>query len=688
MSQESPDAGLRLQQFQALLEVSESITRHGDLAELFHDLAQRLRRVVPFDFISVLLHDDATDMMRLHILTSDGPHVRTGPDTHPLDSPGGRAWSTQQPMVVPDYEQETRFPLLIPVWRELGMRSGCYLPLTTAQHRLGAINFASARPRTYDPGDLWLFAQVARQAAVAVDNALNAESARCYQQKLAAERDRLRVLLEVNNAVVAHLDLQALFHTIAACLRQVVRHEYASLALYDEARRQFRVHALDFPGGKGLMREEYLAPLEGAPAGEAFTSGRAVVLDHDDLVRLDSEVARLLLAEGIRAQCCVPLVSRGRALGTLNFGRLDDRPFNEDEVQLLVQVAGQIALAVDNALAFRQIAELKDKLAEEKLYLEDEIRTEYQFAEIVGTSAAVQRILHQVQIVAPSDTTVLIQGETGTGKELIARAIHRLSRRSPRTFVKLNCAAIPTGLLESELFGHERGAFTGAIAQKIGRFEVADKGTLFLDEIGDIPPELQPKLLRVLQEQEFERLGSTRTVRVDVRILAATNRDLGQMVAERQFRSDLFYRLNVFPLTMPPLRERPEDIPPLVGYFVKEHARRLGRSIAAVPTKAMNALKAYPWPGNVRELENFIERAVLLSPGPELRVPVDELRSPTAAALAAPATLDEAEREHIVQALKQTNWVVGGPAGAAARLGLKRTTLLSRMRKLGIRRPR
>jgi formate hydrogenlyase transcriptional activator len=688
MSQEPSDAALRPQQFQALLEVSEAITRHGDLDELFQDLAQRLRRVVPFDFITVLLHDDARDVMRLHILTSDQPRVRTGPDTHTLDSPGGQVWATQEPMVIPDYEQETRFPLLIPVWRDLGLRSGCYLPLTTARRRLGAINFASARPRTYDPGDLWLFEQVARQAAVAVDNALNAEAARCYQQKLADERDRLRVLLEVNNAVVAHLDLQELFHTIAACLRRVVGHEYASLALYDEARRQFRVHALDFPGSKGLLREEYLAPVEGAPAGKAFRSGRPVVLSEEDLKRLDSEIARILLAEGVRSQCCVPLISHGRALGTLNFGRLDGQPFEDSEVQLLVQVAGQIALAVDNALAFRQIAELKDKLAEEKLYLEDEIRTEYQFAEIIGASPAVQRILRQVEVVAPSDTTVLIQGETGTGKELIARAIHRLSGRRERTFIKLNCAAIPTGLLESELFGHERGAFTGAIAQKIGRFEVADKGTLFLDEIGDIPLELQPKLLRVLQEQEFERLGSTRTVRVDVRILAATNRDLAQMVAERQFRSDLFYRLNVFPLTLPPLRERPEDIPLLVRYFVQEHARRLGRTIESIPTKALNALVAYPWPGNVRELENFIERSVLLSRGPELHVPVDELRSAAAATLAAPATLDEAEREHILQVLKQTNWVIGGPAGAAARLGMKRTTLLSRMKKLGIRRPR
>jgi formate hydrogenlyase transcriptional activator len=356
-------------------------------------------------------------------------------------------------------------------------------------------------------------------------------------------------------------------------------------------------------------------------------------------------------------------------------------------VDLLAQVAGQIALAVENALAYRQIEELKDKLTEEKLYLEDEIRTEYRFAEIVGSSQAIQNILRQVEIVAPADTTVLIQGETGTGKELIARAIHNTSKRKERTFVKLNCAAIPSGLLESELFGHEKGAFTGAIAQKVGRFELADGGTLFLDEIGDIPLELQPKLLRVLQEQEFERLGGTRTLRVNVRLVAATNRDLTRMVADRQFRSDLYYRLNIFPLTLPPLRERREDIPSLVRYFVHQHARRLNRTIESIPAEAMAALTRYPWPGNVRELENFIERSVLLSPGPVLRVAVEDLKTPPDLPDAA-TTLADAEREHIRAALNQTNWVIGGPSGAAARLGMKRTTLISRMKKLGITRLR
>ncbi len=387
----------------------------------------------------------------------------------------------------------------------------------------------------------------------------------------------------------------------------------------------------------------------------------------------------------------MPLLSHDRVLGALNVASNEADALSPADVDLLGQVAQQIAIAVENGLAYRQIAALKEKLKTEKLYLEDEIRTDRNFEEIVGESAALKRVLSQVEIVAPTDSTVLIQGETGTGKELIARAIHNLSGRRERTFVKLNCAAIPTGLLESELFGHERGAFTGAIAQKIGRFELAHGGTLFLDEIGDIPLELQAKFLRVLQEQEFERLGATRTIRVDIRLVAATNRDLAGMVADGQFRSDLYYRLNVFPIVNPPLRDRSEDITPLVRYFTQKFARRMSKRIETIPTETMAALTRYHWPGNIRELENVIERAVILSRGSHLAVPLAELKPrDDAAPVVLPrglTTLEEAEREHIRQALEQAGWRVGGPAGAAARLGLKRTTLQSRMAKLGIERP-
>jgi formate hydrogenlyase transcriptional activator len=398
-------------------------------------------------------------------------------------------------------------------------------------------------------------------------------------------------------------------------------------------------------------------------------------------------VLRVADAEGLESVCCVPLIRGDRVLGTLNVASRRDHAFTPDDLDLLNHVGNQVAIAIENALAYRQIAELKNKLAEEKLYLEDEIRTQYNFEEIIGESAALKRILNQVETVAPTGSTVLIQGETGTGKELIARAIHSLSDRHERTFVKINCAAIPTGLLESELFGHEKGAFTGAISQKIGRFELAHGGTLFLDEVGDIPLEIQPKLLRVLQEQEFERLGATRTLRVDVRIVAATNRDLSKMVEERQFRSDLYYRLNVFPIVVPPLRERPEDIPILVRYFAQRLARRMNKHIETIPSEAMRALTLYPWPGNIRELENFIERAVILSKGSKLEIPLSELKNSEEVSSAETLTLEEAERRHILQALDETKWVIGGPRGAAARLGMKRTTLHSRMQKLGITRP-
>jgi formate hydrogenlyase transcriptional activator len=389
----------------------------------------------------------------------------------------------------------------------------------------------------------------------------------------------------------------------------------------------------------------------------------------------------------MRSGCWLPLINRERVLGTLNVLSRREAAFTQEDLELLRQMANQVAIAVDNALAVREIAELKDKLAEEKLYLEDEIRSEYNFEEIIGESAVWKQVLEQVETVAPTDSSVLILGETGTGKELIARAIHNLSERRERTFVKLNCAAIPTGLLESELFGHEKGAFTGAISQKIGRVELADHGTLFLDEVGDIPLELQPKLLRLLQEREFERLGSTRTLRVDLRLIAATNRDLAEMVAERQFRSDLFYRLNVFPIRLPALRQRGKDIALLVRYFAQKHAESKGKRIERIPSETMQALERWHWPGNVRELENLIERAVILTRGSVLNVPLAELKpgheAPAAENL---TTLEDAERDHIVKALKKAHGVVSGPTGAAARLGLKRTTLNSKMRKLGITR--
>jgi formate hydrogenlyase transcriptional activator len=627
-------------------------------------------------------------VMRLHILETSRPTIIQEGFEMPAEwSAAGHVFETQQPLVISDLDRDERFPQMRAVLQREGMNSMCLLPLTTAQRKLGALGMGRGEKRHYSLADIEFMQHVARQVAVAVDNVLNYERAQKYRQQLADERDRLRLLLEVNNAVIANLDLKQLFAAIAASLRRVMHHEHTSLALYDSKKSLMRLQLLDFPEGRGLIREEMEIPIAGSPAGIAFMSRKPVMLGMSDVERFAPAVKARVLGEGVKSICSIPLVTHNKALGALNVASFRENAFSEQDLDLLNQVAGQVAIAVENALAFREIAELKNRLAEEKLYLEDEIRTEMNFEEIVGESAPLMALLKQVETVAPTESTVLIQGETGTGKELIARAIHNLSSRRDRTFVKVNCAAIPLGLLESELFGHERGAFTGAIAQKIGRFELAAGGTLFLDEVGDIPLELQPKLLRVLQEQEFERLGGTRTIHVDVRLVAATNQDLSKMVAQKEFRNDLYYRLNVFPLQMPALRDRKEDIPLLVRYFAQHYSRRMNKQIETIPSRTMEALVNYRWPGNIRELENLIERAVILSRGGVLKVPLAELREVPEPPASTAQTMEDAEREHILRTLRETRWLLSGPNGAAVRLGMKRTTLQSRMRKLGIDRP-
>ena len=693
-------------QLEALLEVSEAIAQQRDLRALFHELAERLHRVVDFDFLTLVLHDPARNVMRLHILETRIPSEKpTGTEAPIEGNPSGWVWETQQSFVVSDTETETRFPEFLHRFRAHNVRSLAIIPLTTAQRRLGAMGFGRLVPGRITDNELQFMQRVASQVAVAVDNAINFESSQAYQTQLARERDRLQVLLDVNNVFVTSRELPEVFRGIVSTLKRVIHHDFTSLALLDSVTGLLKIHALDFPARQSLVKPETTVPRDSSPSGLAIASGQPLLARGAELDRYTSSIIRILRSEGIQSICCVPLITHGEAFGSLNLASRSMDAFTSDDVELLQQVAGQIAIAVENALAFKEIDALKNKLAEEKLYLEEEIRSEFNFEEIVGESPALKRALAQVELAAPAGTTVLLLGETGTGKELFARAIHNLSPRRDRTFVKINCASIPSGLLESELFGHERGAFTGAINQKIGRFELADRGTLFLDEVGDIPLELQPKLLRVLQEQEFERLGGNRTQRVDVRVVAATNADLSKLVAERAFRSDLFYRLNVFPIQIPALRERPEDIPLLVRYFVQIFSRRLNKTVEYIPADVMDALASYSWPGNIRELENLIERAVLLSPGRELRIPLSELKSvalpnsnsetsfsfasiPPAASLISPiSTLEEAERQHILRALKQTQWRIAGPKGAAKILGMKRTTLQARMRKLGIRRP-
>jgi formate hydrogenlyase transcriptional activator len=498
------------------------------------------------------------------------------------------------------------------------------------------------------------------------------------------------VIAELSSLLLANVDVRKMLSAFSASMRQVVHHDFATLSLYDEATGKLRTQHLAAEGNPGASQGELLLDPNASPAGQAFRTRRPVILNRIDRWPFAPESIRHLTAAGMQSGVWVPLVHRERTLGSLAVASRMENAFSENDAEKLGQVAGHVAMAVNNALAFRQISELHDRLNQEKKYLEEEINIENRFDDIVGESSGLRNVLRQIETVAPTNATVLIQGETGTGKELLARAIHRLSPRSERTFIKLNCAAIPSGLLESELFGHEKGAFTGAIARKIGRLELAHEGTLFLDEVGELPLDLQPKLLRALQEREIERLGGMRPIPVNVRLIAASNRDLAKMVAEKEFRSDLFYRLKVFPVFAPPLRERTGDIPVLVQHFVSLHSRRLGKTIETIPPEAMKALVAWKWPGNIRELENFLERAVILSRGRALHVPLAEIEEledeEDEEAAAGSSTLQAAERDHILRALREANGMIGGPAGAAARLGLKRTTLNSKIKKLGIER--
>ena len=673
-----------------LLEINHAVNATLDLKQLLSAIATSLRRVMPHERTALLLYEPDHEQFRLHALNFDlTKGFLSEGELTPVDgTPAGIALRSRKPFYYVKADlQGFRSDVADRLLAE-GIQSAYCFPLLSHDHVLGVLTISSLTEKTFEADDITLLGEAAKQIAIAVENALNYGYVLKARQELARERDRLQLLLETNNAVASHLEVRDLFESITVSIRRVLKADVISLTILDPELNQLKLYALDFPGQKGFLEEGTTCTLCGCPATTAITQREPVVLGRQELDQSESTVSKRLVAEGVKSACCVPLLLRDRTLGALNVGSLEEGAFTQADAGMLSEVAKQIALAVANSLAYQEIAALKDKLAKEKLYLEEEIQTGYNFEEIVGDSQALKRVLNQVQTVASTDSTVLILGETGSGKELVARALHNLSDRRERTFVKLNCAAIPTGLLESELFGHEKGAFTGAIATKIGRFELADRGTLFLDEVGEIPLELQVKLLRVLQEQEFERLGSTRTIRVNVRVISATNRDLAQLVEDREFRSDLYYRINVFPVTVPPLRERAEDIPALVRHFAQKFARRMKKRIETIPAEAMKALQNYSWPGNVRELENFIERAVILTQGPDLSVPIAELkRTQNHTTQSVPTTLEQAEREHILKALSDAGWVIGGSSGAAARLGMKRTTLQSKMQKLGISRP-
>jgi formate hydrogenlyase transcriptional activator len=683
--------GIQQTRYEVLQQVSGVIASQADLNGVLENLARFLPSVVSFEFLGVSLHDPERQVSRLYALggtLAGGAEIGT---EIPMSESSATTILMEEPkpIILNDIEKETRFPDIVERSRSYGVRSMCILPLLSPRRRLGVLIFGTTRQKDYNEEDLKLMSTVSSHVAVAVENALNFEEARAYQQLLARERDRLKLLLEVNNNVISQLDLSDLFLAVSSALRDCFHHDYTGLWLFEEGASQLRCVGMDFPSNRGFIEKVQSVDLTPAEV-EHLRSRMPHVMNREDISKLPPKFASPILADNIHSVVSIPLVSRSRPLGMLTLGSAEESTLRQEEFGLLLQVGNQLALAIENALAYEKVTEARNQLNTAKTYLEDEIRYDHNLEDIIGKSRALCETLSKAEVVAKTDATVLLTGETGTGKELIARLIHGQSSRRNRTFVKSNCAAVPSGLMESELFGHERGAFTGAVATKPGRFELANHGSLFLDEIGDITLDLQPKLLRVLQEKEFERLGSNRTLKIDVRLIAATNRDLSQMVANREFREDLYYRLAVFPIHLPPLRERREDIPLLVEYFVSRYAQRMKKKIKDIPARAVEALTAWTWPGNIRELQNFIERAVILTRGACLEVPLEELASQRRRERSSPRTsrtlnLREVEREAILEALRKTDGRIGGPRGAAALLGLRRTTLQSRMRILNIR---
>jgi formate hydrogenlyase transcriptional activator len=626
----------------------------------------------------------------LHLLEfdqeADAPAINAGTKISCIGA-AARALEDQEPVFLADVSEELlKHPALAPFAAQSVGRSSYVFPVSTSQQRYGILVATKDRGQEFIPEDVELLRSLASHVAVALECAVARDHAELYQRQVVKERDRLRLLLEINNHIVSKLDINELFQSAAASIRSYFRDDFAGFWLIDKKSNQVECVVLDFPSSRGSLTEVDKSELSGADH-EKLRARTPELLSILEIDQLPARVAEKLKAESITSMAIAPMVTATGPVGLITMGSRQPNNFGQKDLDLLSQISNQIALAVDNAIAYGRVTEARDRLEDERLYLESEIRSECNFEEIVGRSASLRKVLDQIAIVAPTGSTVLLHGETGTGKELLARAIHNLSPRRERTFVRLNCAAIPSGLVESELFGHEKGAFTGALMQKRGRFELADRGTLFLDEIGDISLDLQPKLLRALQEHEFERLGSSKTIHVDVRLIAATHRDLQGMIRNNQFREDLFYRLNVCPIEIPPLRERREDIPLLVHYFVLRFSRQMQRRIKSVPKQAMEAMVNHDWPGNIRELENFIERCVIFTQGEELNVPRAELKKASSRPAASPASsFEEAERQVIIDALRSASGRVSGKGGAAERLGLKRTTLQNKMHKLNISR--
>ena len=659
--------------YRLLLAITDLVARAKSLPDAFKTLAPPVLELTGGELLNLSLHDPYRDCM----LTQYWKRNESGEfEAFPVDEDaGGWAWKHQEPIAIPDTEREDRFPSSVPVLLNHGVRSYTVLPVSTPSRHFGALGLGRKVPEALDHEDVEFLSRVALMGALAL------EKDRAY-----AAFEEQQSLVEISRALSSSLELDKLLPIILSSIRSIARYDRAVLTLLDEDGRSLHRYG-DALEWEPFVNHGTTIPIEQSISAEAVRTQKVTFFDAADLRNMNDPLAKAMYEIGVRSACSVPLIAGNRVWGALNPSSTMEDAFGLPEIEYVQQVANQITVALQNAHAYGEIARLKDRLVQEKRYLEYEIQSANRPDDIVGSSPALKRVLDYAAIVADTDSTVLITGETGTGKERIARLIHSVSRRKDRNFVKVNCAAIPTGLLESELFGHEKGAFTGAVIQKLGRLELADKGTLLLDEIGEIPLELQPKLLRVLENQEFERLGGTKTIRVDVRLIAATNRDLARAIEEKEFRSDLFYRLHVFPVHLPALRERREDIPMLIRHFVEKCAARQHRQIDVIPDEAIAAMMHWGWPGNVRELENFIERSVILSEGNRLNPPLSELRDGMSRQPPqSDGTLRDKDRELIIEVLRQTRGVLSGPAGAAARLGLKRTTLQYKMQRLGISR--
>ena len=663
--------------YRLLIELADLVDRSRDLSQAFQEFAPPLLSLTKSEFLSVSLHDPHRGCMRTNYWKKNRESGEF--EDLPIDlAATGWSWKHQETLAIDDLEREQRFPGCKPVLLDHGVRSYTVLPISTRSRQFGALGLGKSVPGQVSDEDVEFLSRVALIGALSLE-----------REKAYKALEEQQSLVEISRQLSSSLELDKLLLAFLDSVRNIARYGRTALALLDQEGNSVEMYGSEQEWGS-LVDHETALPLEQSFSKRAIQTKSAQFFSADDLRTMSAPLARAMHLAGIRSVCSIPLIASDRVWGALNVSSEKKKAFGPSEVEYLQQVAMLIGTALRNANAFREIDLLKHRLAREKRYLESELRSVNRPEDIIGGSVALKRVLDHAAIVADTDSTVLITGETGTGKERVARAIHNMSRRADRNFIKLNCAAIPTGLLESELFGHEKGAFTGAVSQKLGRLELADKGTLLLDEIGDIPLELQPKLLRVLQDQEFERLGGTKTIRVDVRLIAATNRDLARAVEEKEFRSDLFYRLHVFPLHMPALRERQEDIPALVRHFVEKSSIRLQRHIEVIPEEAIRAMMKWRWPGNIRELENFIERSVILSEGKRLKAPLGELHELRIVTSATPpdadTTLRQRERDHIVEILRQTRGSLSGPEGAATRLGLKRTTLQYKMQRLGISR--